>query len=131
MKRLKRFRLFEATEEMIQDIYLDFKDKVQDIQDDFDDIVFEVDIYKSKGMDNYMISLWVKSAISNDLFSDLETFKVNDVLPLLQNLNQFVESNCGLEIYHVISNTPNKPSKSGRKLEFPYNDVSIIYITWN
>jgi hypothetical protein len=133
MKRLKKFKLFEATEEMIQDIYLDFKDKVQDIQDDFDDIVFEVEIYKSKGVenDNYMISLWVKSAISNDLFSDLETFKVNDILPLLQNLNQFVESNCGLEIYHLISDTPNKTAKSRRKLEFPYNDVSMIYITWN
>ena len=33
MKRLKRFKLFEATEELIQDIYLDFKDKVLYLQD--------------------------------------------------------------------------------------------------
>lgn len=48
MSRIKRFKLFEASEELIQDIYLDFKDKVQYLQDDFDHIEFETEISRSR-----------------------------------------------------------------------------------
>lgn len=63
MSRIKRFKLFEASEELIQDIYLDFKDKVQYLQDDFDHIEFETEISRSRvvGSTNYMICLWIKS----------------------------------------------------------------------
>lgn len=131
MKRLKRFKLFEATEELIQDIYLDFKDKVLYLQDDFDHIEFETEISRSRvvGDSNFMISLWIKSAKMNT-HGHLQTFKVKDILPLLENINDFLKSN-GMELYHLVSDTPNKPSKSGRKLEFPYEDVTRIYITWD
>lgn len=131
MKRLKRFKLFEATEELIQDIYLDFKDKVLYLQDDFDHIEFETEISRSRvvGDSNFMISLWIKSTKMNP-HGHLQTFKVNDILPLLENINDFLKSN-GMKIYHLVSDTPNKPSKSGRKLEFPYEDVTRIYITWD
>jgi hypothetical protein len=131
MKRLKRFKIFEATEEAIQDIYLDFKDKVQYLQDEFDHIEFETEISRSRvvGNTNYMICLWIKS-VKKDSNGHLETFKVNDILPLLKNLNQFMEMN-GLSIYHLISDTPNKPSKSVSKLEFPHEDVTRIYIVWD
>ena len=131
MKRLKRFNLFEATEELIQDIYLDFKDKVLYLQDDFDHIEFETEISRSRvvGNTNYMICLWIKS-VKKDSNGHLETFKVNDILPLLQNINDFLKSN-GMELYHIVSDTPNKPSKSRRKLEFQHEDVTTIYITWN
>jgi hypothetical protein len=131
MKRIKRFRLFEATEEMIQDIYLDVEDKVQYLQDEFDDIEFKTEISRSRvvGNTNYMICLWIKS-LKMDSNGHLKTFKVNDILPLLKNINEFMEMN-GLSIYHLISDTPNKPSKSGRKLEFPHEDVIRIYIVWN
>jgi hypothetical protein len=130
MKRLKKFKLFEATEEMIQDIYLDVEDKVQYLQDEFDDIEFETEISQFGVVGtNYMISLWIKS-VKMGSNGHLETFKVNDILPLLKNLNEFMEMN-GLSIYHLISDTPNKPSKSGRKLEFPHEDVTRIYIVWN
>ena len=140
MKRLKRFKLFEATEELIQDIYLDFKDKVLYLQDDFDHIEFETEISRSRvvGNTNYMICLWIKS-VKKDSNGHLETFKVNDILPLLQNINDFLKSN-GMELYHIahllrnnsiVSDTPNKPSKSRRKLEFQHEDVTTIYITWN
>lgn len=63
MKRIKRFKIFEATEELVQDIYLDFKDKVLYLQDDFDHIEFETEISRSRvvGDSNFMISLWIKS----------------------------------------------------------------------
>jgi hypothetical protein len=125
MSRIKRFKLFEATEEMIQDIYLDFKDKVQYLQDDFDHIEFETEITNfSRGL-----SLWIKST-KMDSHGHLQTFKVKDILPLLENINDFLKSN-GMKLYHLVSDTPNKPSKSGRKLEFPYEDVTRIYITWD
>ena len=130
MKRLKKFKLFEATEEMIQDIYLDLEDKVQYLQDEFDDIEFETEISQFGVVGtNYMICLWIKS-VKMGSNGHLETFKVNDILPLVKNLNEFMEMN-GLSIYHLISDTPNKPSKSGRKLEFPHEDVTRIYIVWN
>ena len=131
MKRLKRFKLFEATEEVIQDIYLDVKDKVQYLQDEFDDIEFETEISRSRVVENtnYMISLWIKS-VKMDANGHLKTFKVNDILPLLKNLNEFMEMN-GLSIYHLVSDTPNKPSKSGRNLEFPHEDITRIYIVWD
>ena len=130
MKRIKRFKIFEATEELIQDIYLDFKDKVQYLQDDFDHIEFETEISRSRvvGDSNFMICLWIKSIKMNS-HGHLQTFKVNDILPLLENINDFLKSN-GMEIY-LVSDTPNKPSKFGRKLEFPYEDVTRIYITWD
>ena len=131
MKRLKRFKLFEATEELIQDIYLDFKDKVLYLQDDFDHIEFETEISRSRvvGNTNYMICLCIKS-VKKDSNGHLETFKVNDILPLLKNLNEFMEMN-GMSIYHLISDTPNKFSKSVMKLEFPHEDVTRIYIVWD
>lgn len=132
MKRLKRFKLFEATEEVIQDIYLDVKDRVQYLQDEFDDIEFELELKRGTGMyisdTNWMISLWIKS-VKMDSNGHLKTFKVNDILPLLKNLNEFMEMN-GLKILHIIADTPNKPSKSGKNLEFPHEDVTRIYITW-
>lgn len=133
MKRLKKFKLFEATEEMIQDIYLDVQDKVQYLQDDFDHIEFELDLKRGSGMyfsdKNWMISLCIKS-VKKDSNGHLETFKVNDILPLLKNLNEFMEMN-GMSIYHLISDTPNKFSKSVMKLEFPHEDVTRIYIVWD
>jgi hypothetical protein len=131
VKRIKRFKIFEATEELVQDIYLDFKDKVLYLQDDFDHIEFETEISRSRvvGDSNFMISLWIKSTKMSP-HGHLQTFKVNGILPLLENINDFLKSN-GMELYHLVSDTPNKPSKSGRKLEFPYEDVTRIYITWD
>ena len=92
MKRLKKFKLFEATEEMIQDIYLDLEDRVQYLQDEFDDIEFETEISQFGVVGtNYMISLWIKS-VKMGSNGHLETFKVNDILPLLKNLNEFTKN---------------------------------------
>lgn len=131
MKRIKRFKIFEATEELVQDIYLDFKDKVLYLQDDFDHIEFETEISRSRvvGDSNFMISLWIKSTKMSP-HGHLQTFKVNDILPLLENINDFLKSN-GMVLDYLVSDTPNKPSKSGRKLKFPYEDVTRIYITWD
>jgi hypothetical protein len=129
MKRLKKFKLFEATEEMIQDIYVDVEDRVQYLQDEFDHIEFELEISRIVRRGAVMICLWIKS-VKKDSNGHLETFKVNDILPLLKNLNEFMEMN-GMSIYHLISDTPNKFSKSVMKLEFPHEDVTRIYIVWD
>lgn len=131
MKRIKRFKLFETTEDLVQDIYLDFKDKVQYLQDDFDHIEFETEISRSRvvGDSNFMISLWIKSTKMNP-HGHLQTFKVKDILPLLENINDFLKSN-GMELYHLVSDIPNKPSEYGRKLKFQHEYVTRIYIVWN
>jgi hypothetical protein len=130
MKRLKRFKLFEASQEVVEDILQDFKDKVQVyLQDEFDNIDFEVEVKKLTGFDkNFMISLWISSNRTNE-HGYPKTFSVKEILPILENLNSFLESN-GMELYNLISDTPNKPSSCNNKLRFKYDDVTKIYLSW-
>lgn len=132
MKHLKRYKVFEASVETISGILTDFKELVEFyLQDEFDYIDFEVNIDKGPGTffaDSHFISLWI-SSIKCDSRGHLKTFKVSELLPAIENINVFMKKN-GLEFYHLISDTPNKPTKSRNKLEFPYDDVTRVYLTW-
>ncbi len=130
MKWIKEFKLFEASQEVVQDILQDFKDKVQVyLRDEFDDIDFEVEVKKLTGFDkNFMISLWISSNRRNE-HGHPKTFSAKEILPILENLNSFLESN-GMELYSLVSDTPNKPSSSNNKLRFKYDDVTKIYLSW-
>lgn len=50
MKRIKRFKLFEASESTIQDVYSEFEERVRYLKDEFDYIEFESEIKKGTGM---------------------------------------------------------------------------------
>jgi hypothetical protein len=130
MKRIKGFKLFEASESTIQDVYSEFEERVRYLKDEFDYIEFETEI--QRGTSSWMISLWIKSIKMNcptKYQRHLETFKVSDILPHLNNLN-LILAEYDMNLYHVISDSPNKPSKSGRDFNFKYDDVTRIYITW-
>jgi hypothetical protein len=130
MKWIKEFRLFEASQEVVEDILQDFKDKVQVyLRDEFDNIDFEVEVKKLTGFDkNFMISLWISSNKKSE-YGHPKTFSVSRILPILENLNSFLESN-GMELYSLVSDTPNKPSSANNKLKFKYDDVTKIYLSW-
>lgn len=130
MKHLKKFKLFEASQEVVEDILQEFKDKVRTyLQDEFDNIDFEVEVKRLTGFDKkFMISLWISSNRRNE-WGHLKTFSVKEMLPILENLNSFLELN-GMELYSLVSDTPNKPSSSNNKLRFKYDDVTKIYLSW-
>lgn len=129
MKRIKRFKLFEASQEVVQDILIDFKDRVQVyLQDEFDDIDFEVEVTRLAGSENFKICLWISSNKKSE-YGHPKTFSVSRILPILENLNSFLESN-GMELYSLVSDTPNKPSSANNKLKFKYDDVTKIYLSW-
>lgn len=132
MKRIKKFKLFEASESTIQDVYSEFEERIRYLKDEFDYIEFESEIKRGTGMyvsdSQLMISLWIKSTKMN-LSGHLETFKASDILPHLNNLN-LILAEYDMSLYHVIADSPNKPTKSGRDFNFKYDDVTRIYITW-